>query len=148
MRNFIIILLVAICATIGAAYGLGWFTVSTQREDGSVTTSVRIDTDKIKQTTESVEEKARQFSASAKEKVADVTGTATAKGTISKIGTGEQHFTLATVDGKEVGVALTPASQITGPRGRELQVGDRVTVVYKPENGVNTAQSVHVEPGI
>jgi hypothetical protein len=153
MRKAILTLVVVLIAvTIGLGYYRDWFNFSTKRSaqgDDKVTLSLQVDTGKIKHDIEAAKQKVKDIGKTGNDNVEALAGAATVKGTLVKVEEAGQRFTLMTADNQQLAIQLDASSQLrlmeAEMRPEDLRAGDRVTVVYKVNDGKNIAQSVTIE---
>jgi hypothetical protein len=153
MRKAIVTLVVVlIVVTIGLGFYRDWFNFSTKRNaqgDDKVTLSLEVDRGKIKQDIEAAKQKVKEIGRTGKENVEALAGAATEKGTVVNVEEAGQRFTLMTADNKQLAIQMDSSSQVHLREAerhlKDLRAGDRVTVVYKVNDGKNIAQSVTIE---
>jgi hypothetical protein len=154
MRYVFLTALVLIAAVLGLGFYLEWFKVWTKpgSPDGQkVTLGLEVDKARIQEDTQAAQRRAQEFGAAVRKSLSALAGAETVKGKVVKVEETDQRFTLTTADNKELTIQVDPSSKLrlndTEVQTKDLQAGDRVTVVYQVKDGNNIAQSVTIERG-
>jgi len=145
MRTFILVVIAVIVLTAGLGYMLGWYAISTERQEGKFVATLEVSTGAIRDTAESAEERAKKIGERVQDRIHDLKGAETIKGSITQIATADQHFTVASAAQEERVIHVEPSSHIIGTQLDGLRVGDRVTVAYRDADGKHVARSITVE---